>query len=105
MAVGRAEGGGQQDVFPKDLDQLIWLINNLRRNDRIYIVASRDDTGVFLDGARLPNLPPSVTSILGRPRSVGNFAMALERGILEEEIRTEFEVEGLTTIQLEVETP
>jgi hypothetical protein len=104
LAVGRAEGR-DQDVFPKDLDQLIWLNNNLRRNDRIYIVASRDDTGVFLEGARLPNLPPSVTSILGRPRSVGNFAMALERGILEEEIRTEFEVEGLTTIQLEVEAP
>jgi len=105
LAVSRAEGGGAAAVFPKDLDQLIWLINNLRRNDRVYIVASRDDTGVFLDGARLPNLPPSVTSILGRPRSVGNFAVARERGILEEEIRTDFEVEGLTTIQLEVESP
>jgi len=104
LAVSRAEGTGEA-VFPKDLDQLIWLINNLRKNDRVYIVASRDDSGVFLDGARLPNLPPSVTSILSRPRSQGNYAVIRQRGILEEEIPTDFAVAGLTTIQLEVEAP
>ena len=104
LAVSRSEGSGET-VFPKDLDQLIWLINNLRKNDRVYVVASRDDSGVFLGGARLPNLPPSVTSILARPRSLGNYAVIRQRGILEEEIPTGLAVTGLTTIQLEVEAP
>jgi hypothetical protein len=104
LAVSRSEGTGEP-IFPKDLDQLIWLINNLRKNDRVYVVASRDDTGVYLGGARLPNLPPSVTSILSRPRSSGNYAVVRQRGILEEEILTDFAVEGLTTIHLEVEAP
>jgi hypothetical protein len=92
-------------IFPKDLDQLIWLINNLRKNDRVYVVASRDDSGVFLGGARLPNLPPSVISVLSRPRTLGNYAVVRQRGILEEVIPTDFAVEGLTTIQLDVEAP
>ena len=105
LAVSRAEGSGEPPIFPRDLDQLIWLINRLRRNDRVYIVASLEDTGVFLGGARLPNLPPSVTSILSRPRSLGNFAMMPQRGILEEEILTDYSVEGLTRVQVEVEAP
>jgi len=99
LAVSRSEGGGET-VFPRDLDQLIWLINNLRKNDRVYVVASRDDSGVFLGGARMPNLPPSVTSILARPRSLGNYAVIRQRGILEEEILTDLAVAGLTTIQV-----
>jgi hypothetical protein len=46
-----------------------------------------------------------VTSILVRPRSLGNFAVIPERGILEEEIATDHAVEGLTKIQLDVEAP
>mgnify|MGYP000169797847 CR=1 FL=1 len=34
----------------------------LRRNDRVYVVALSDDDGVFLGGARMPNLPPSVAA-------------------------------------------
>jgi hypothetical protein len=104
LDVSRSEGTGE-NVFPRDLDQLIWLINNLRKNDRVYVVASRDDSGVLLGGARLPNLPPSVTSILARPRSLGNYAVVRQRGILEEELPTPFAVSGLTGIQLEVEAP
>jgi hypothetical protein len=60
-------------VVPRDLAQLVTLVNRLRRNDRLYILASRADNGVFLGGARLPNLPPSMASILTRPRSYGNY--------------------------------
>jgi hypothetical protein len=104
LAVSRADGGGEP-ILPRDLDQLIRLINSLRRNDRVYVVASREDSGILLGGARLPNLPPSAISILSRPRSLGNFAMVRQRGILEEEIPTDHAVEGLTRIQLEVEAP
>jgi hypothetical protein len=89
-------------IYPRDLEQLVTLINRLRRNDRVYVLASRSDSGAYLGGARLPNLPPSLTSILTRPRSFGNFAYVPERGILEEEIRTDTAVEGFARVSVEV---
>jgi hypothetical protein len=104
VALSRAQAS-DEPVLPRDLDQLIGLINQLRRNDRIYIVASHEDAGVFLDGVRLPNLPPSATAVLTRPRSRGNHTAIRRRHILEEAVRTEYAVEGSARIELEVERP
>ncbi len=103
-SVSRAESP-DDPLFPRDLDQLIRLINRLRRNDRVYVVGSRPDTGVFIAGARLTNLPPSVAGILSRPRTQGNFATLTQRGVLEDEIPTEYAVDGFARLQLEVEAP
>ena len=50
LQVGSASAINRADdvegrVVPRDLGQLIILMNRLRRNDRLYIVASRGDTG------------------------------------------------------------
>ena len=92
-------------IVPRSLDQLVTLVNRLRRNDRVYIVASRSDNGVFFGGARLPNLPPSVTAILTRPRSFGNYTFVPERGVLESEIPANGAVEGYVRVALEVVAP
>jgi hypothetical protein len=93
----------EEPVMPRDLDHLIRLINQLRRNDRIYIAATRKDPGVLLQGARLPNLPPSAATLLSRPRSRGNVASMPVRTVLEETIPTEFSVQGLARIEIDVE--
>jgi hypothetical protein len=98
-----ASSATDEPVMPRDLDQLIWLINRLRRNDRVYIVATHADAGVLLGGARLPNLPPSVATILSRPKSRGNLVEIPERSVLEEFVPTEYGVEGSAQIQLDVE--
>ena len=92
-------------VVPRSLDQLVALVNRLKRNDRLYVVASRADNGVFLGGARLPNLPPAVASILTRPRSFGNFTFVPERGVLEDEILTDGAVAGFVRVGIEVLAP
>jgi hypothetical protein len=92
-------------IVPRNLDQLVTLVNRLKRNDRLYVVASRADNGVFLGGARLPNLPPAVASILTRPRSFGNFTFVPERGVLEDEILTDGAVAGFVRVGLEVLAP
>jgi hypothetical protein len=104
LAVSRAEDR-REPVLPRDLDQLINLINQLRRNDQIYVAATREDSGVLLGGARMPNLPPSVANILSRPSSRGNFVRVPRRSILEESIETAYAVEGSAEVTLEVETP
>jgi hypothetical protein len=104
LAVGRDQEL-EHPVLPRDLDQLIWLINQLRRNDRIYILASRDDSGVLLGGDRMPNLPPSVARVLTRPKSKGNVTAIPHRSVLEEIVPADFAVEGYARIRLEVEAP
>ncbi len=104
LAVSRADREAEP-LLPTDLEQFIWLINHLRRNDRVYIVAYAEDSGVLLGGARLPNLPPSVASVLTRPRTLGNLSVVRRRGVLEEEIATDFAVEGVARIQVEVLEP
>jgi hypothetical protein len=71
----------------------------------VYIVASRGDNGVFLGGSRLPNLPPSVTSILTRPRGFGNTTFVPERGVLEEDLPADGAVDGFVRVSLEVVAP
>jgi len=100
-AINRVEDA-DGPIVPRNLEQLVTLVNRLRRNDRLYIVASRPDNGVFLGGARLPNLPPSITSILTRPRSFGNYTFVPERGVLETDVPVEGAVEGFVRIAIEV---
>ncbi len=102
--VSRAEPQ-EEMLFPRDLDQLIELINRLRRNDRIYILAMREDTGFFLDGSRLPNLPPSVASVLSRPRTLGNMTFLPQRGLFEEELPTDYAIQGAARVQIAVTEP
>jgi len=92
-------------IVPRSLEQLVTLVNRLKRNDRVYVVATRADNGVFLGGARLPNLPPAVASILTRPRSFGNSTFVPERGVFEDEIPANGAVDGFVRLSIEVEAP
>lgn len=104
MSLNRAEAE-EDGITPRSLKQLIGLVNRLRRNDRIYIVGIRADSGAFVGGARLPNLPPSAQAILSRPRTFGHTTVVPQRGVLEEEILTAYAAEGFARVPLDVEAP
>jgi len=110
VAVGAAgavarEARREESIQPRDLEQFIRLVNRLRRNDRLYIVARRADRGILLRGARLPNLPPSVATLLTRPRSHGNYEYVPRRSVAEETVVTDHVLVGSARIQLEVDSP
>lgn len=96
-------GDEGEDLVPRDLDQLVRRINTLRRNDRIHVLGVREDAGILMGGERFPSLPPSALSLLTRPRSQGNVAVAQRRAILESEIPVEFAVSGFARVPVEVE--
>ena len=103
-AMNRAEDSDAPNA-PRSLEQLVALVNRLKRNDRLYILALRGDNGVYLGGARLQNLPPSVASILTRPRSFGNYTFVPERGLLEDDVPADAAVDGFVRVSLEVGGP
>ena len=45
-ALARTDPEAADEFVPRDLRQLIWLINHLRRNDRLYAVLVRADNGL-----------------------------------------------------------
>ncbi len=103
LALARAEDGEDDDFSPRDLRQLIWLINHLRSNDKVYAVLTRSDNGILFQGERLPNLPPSVAQVMVRPQTRGNYVRLWYRGVAEEAIDTGYMLTGYKLLSIDVE--
>jgi hypothetical protein len=103
VSLARTDTDHADDFVPHDLGQLIRLINNLRRNDRIYAVLTRPDNGLVFQGERLPNLPPSVSQVMARPQARGNYLRMWYRGVSEESIALGYATEGYRLLSIEVE--
>ncbi|HEU5182312.1 MAG TPA: hypothetical protein VFW45_16115 [Candidatus Polarisedimenticolia bacterium] len=103
QTVSRKEDQAAGDFHPKDLTQLIWLINHIRTNDKLYVILTRPDNGILFQGSRMPDLPPSKAMVMVRPQTEGNYLRVDSRGIAEESIPTDFAIEGYKLLNLEVE--
>jgi len=101
LALARAEEDGS-GVMPRDLDQLIWLINHLRSNDRVYVTLAQSDNGVWAEGERLPNLPPTQAVLIAPPQRGSDFLNIPLRGLAEESVRVSGAVEGYRLLYLEI---
>ncbi len=102
LALARADVD-DDDFAPRDLRQLIWLINHLRGNNTIYAVLTRTDNGIVYQGQRLPNLPPSIALVMARPQTRGNYLRLWYRGVAEESIETGYMMSGYKLLSLDVE--
>jgi hypothetical protein len=87
MSLDAKEEG--QAAIPRDLTQLIKYINNLRRNNRVYVRFYRQEPGAVVKGEGLPGLPPSILAILRSDRKAGA-ATSLQISTL-----AEYELPGL----------
>jgi hypothetical protein len=88
---------------PRDLEQLVFLLNRLRTNNKIYATLIRPDNGLFIAGERLPNLPPSLSTVIADPDGEGTNAARLRfRGILESERATAYALRGYQKAILEI---
>ena len=89
------------DLIPRDLAQLIKFINNLRKNDRLYLRMFRREPGVVVNGEGLPGLPPSILSILRSERNTGGMNPIQTLPLLEYELPPcDYIVSGSRTINL-----
>ncbi len=73
-----------QDFTPRDLSQLIRLLSNLRKNNRIYFKVMAPKPGLFLKGEEMPNLPPTLKAMFASPRAAASAPTELSRSTLGE---------------------
>lgn len=73
-----------QDFRPRNLNQLLRLLGNLRKNNRIYYKVVAPRPGLFLKGEELPNLPPSLKNMFLSPRASTTNLTEINRSTLTE---------------------
>jgi hypothetical protein len=73
-----------QEYVPRSLDQLVRLLSNLRKNNRIYFRIMAPKPGLFLKGEELPNLPPTMKSMFASPRASAANPTEITRSTLSE---------------------
>jgi len=92
-----------QDFMPRSLTQLIRLLNNLRKNNRIYFKLLASKPGLFLRGEELPNLPPSMKLMFSSPRAAASTPTELTRSTLREyQLPIPYVFQGMATIPVKI---
>ncbi len=99
MSMDAREQG--EDFIPRDLTQLIKFINNIRKNDRLYVRIFRREAGAVVKGEGLPGLPPSILSILRSDRNTGGMSPIQTSTFMEYELPpTEYVISGSKILNL-----
>jgi hypothetical protein len=92
-----------QPLQTRDLQQMIRVLNNARKNNRLYVRLLGRDQGAVVKGESLSALPPSVMGVLESDRNGGSFR-ALQNAVLGEyEVATEHAISGTRTLTLPID--
>ena len=71
-----------QTFVPRSLNQLLRILNNQRKNNRIYVKIIASKPGLFLKGEEMPNLPETMKSMFSSPRSATSSPTELDKSTL-----------------------
>lgn len=92
-----------RQFVPKNLEELIKTINEVKKNDRLYVQAFRVTNGAIIGAKELPNLPPSALATLNNDRTAGGFTPTVLTVLTEKEIPpADFIISGQQVLTLEV---
>jgi hypothetical protein len=93
----------RRTVQPQSVAQMIRVLNETRRNNRIYVRLVTGAPGAVVNGEVLTALPPSVLSVLEADRNGGSFNPIRSAAVGEYEIPMDAAVTGSRTLTIEVE--
>jgi hypothetical protein len=92
-----------QPLQARGLPQMMRVLNNARKNNRLYVRLLGRDGGAVVKGESLSSLPPSVMAVLESDRNGGSFR-PLQNAVLGEwELPTEHALNGSRTLSLTIE--
>jgi hypothetical protein len=93
----------RRSMQPESVAQLIRVLNDTRRNNRIYVRLLAGTPGAVVSGEALPALPPSVLSVFEGDRHGGNFAPLRTATVGEWELGMDSAVSGSRTLTIQVD--
>ena len=92
-----------QQFVPKDLTDMIEMINKVRLPDRLYAKMYRTTPGLVVGSSEMPNLPPSVLATLNNDRITGGTKPSVQTVLKVSEIPpAKFIITGEQTLSFEV---
>jgi hypothetical protein len=93
----------RRTLEPQSVTQLVRLLNDTRRNNRIYIRLLSGTPGAVVNGEAMAALPPSVLSVLESDRNGGSFTPMRSATVGEWELPMDSAVTGSRLLTLEVD--
>jgi len=92
-----------QHFVPKDLAELVDVINKIKSSDRLYAVATRSSNGLVIGANEMPNLPPSMLATLNSDRSTGGVKPVVQTIVFEKLLPpSEMIITGQQTLTVDV---
>jgi hypothetical protein len=93
----------RRSMQPESVAQMIRVLNNTRRNNRIYVRLLTGTPGAVVNGEALPALPPSVLSVLEGDRNGGSYTPIRSAAVGEWELPMASAVRGSRLLAIEIE--
>lgn len=94
----------RRSLQPQSVAQMIRVLNDTRRNNRIYIRLLNGKPGAVVNGEALTSLPPSVLSVLESDSNGGSYTPLRSAAVGEWEVAMDSAVSGSRTLTIEVES-
>jgi hypothetical protein len=92
----------RRSVQPQSVGQMIKLLNETRRNNRVYVRLLTGTPGAVVDGEAMTSLPPSVLAVLEGDRSGGNFTPIRSAALGEWELPMDSAVSGTRVLTIDL---
>jgi len=89
-----------QPLQTRDLQAMIRVLNQARKNNRLYVRLVSPDAGAVVKGEALSSLPPSVMAVMESDRNGGSFKPLGAALLGEWEIATDHAVSGSRTLTI-----
>jgi hypothetical protein len=94
----------KRSLQPQSVAQMIRVLNETRRNNRIYIRLLNGTPGAVVKGEALTSLPPSVLSVLEGDSNGGSYTPIRSAAVGEWELAMDSAVTGSRTLTIDVES-
>jgi hypothetical protein len=94
----------RRTLQPQSVAQMIRVLNETHRNNRIYVRLLTGTPGAVVNGEALTSLPPSVLSVLEGDRSGGNFTPIRSATLGEWELPMDSAVSGTRVLTIDLDS-
>jgi hypothetical protein len=94
----------RRSLQPQSVAQMIRVLNDTRRSNRIYIRLLNGKPGAVVNGEALTSLPPSVLSVLEGDSNGGSYTPLRSAAVGEWEVAMDSAVSGSRTLTIDIES-